>query len=344
MPPSGHSSSHHSSSHHSSHSSSHHSSSRSSSRSHSSYSSHSSHSTSHHSPSVAAARSNYRNSTAYRRTRSSQPYGWNDAVNGAVGHYYCANHDYDYYPQAWTAPDGQYFEEGYYDENGRHYNNMVMAGGTTMLKCAYCGNRMVYKWKEGELPVCDKCGAQFQIDITDKEKTPYGAGTVSTGSAGCTRDRGFKQVWRNIHPIGKIAVITFIGCLALPFLAVIAAMFLVITQRIGMTRGTDVETTSVKNSIYVEEIGRTCYLDGEDWYDSETECWFYYNDEVSPYQWQYWYEGISSDYGDYGWMEYDMGEGAWYIEADNGNWVHLPDSYDTSNLWHMTDEYTDAYD
>lgn len=100
---------------------------------------------------------------------------------------------------------------------------------------------------------------------------------------------------------------------------------------------------SVKNSVYVEEIGRTCYLDGEDWYDSQTKCWFYYNDTISPYQWQYWYEGISSDYGDYGWMEYDMSEGAWYIETDDGNWVHLPGSYDTKNLWHMSDEYVNAY-
>ena len=137
MPPSGHSSSHHSSSHHSSHSSSHHSS-YSSSRSHSSYSSHSSHSTSHHSPSVIAARGNYRSNTVHHRTRTSQPYGWNNATHGSVGHFFGASHDYDYYPQAWTAPDGKYFEEGYYDENGQHYDNMVMVGAETMLTCTYC--------------------------------------------------------------------------------------------------------------------------------------------------------------------------------------------------------------
>ncbi len=328
MPPRGHSSSHHSSSHHSSHSSSHHSSSHSSSRSHSS------HSSSHHSSSGSYVRSSYRRSTPVHRTRKSQPYGWNSALHGAVGHFYGAAHDYDYYPQGWTASDGQYFEEGYYDENGRHYDNMIMAGSETMLKCEYCGSRMVYKWKEGDIPVCDKCGATLRIDITDKEKVSY---------SGSGSDRGFKEVMSGIPLIGKVAIGVFIACLMLPFFVIAAALFATATSHDSFST-TRYETASSMNSIYVDEIGRTCYRDGEDWYDSQTECWFYYNDEVSPYQWQYWYEGISSDYGDYGWMEYDMGEGAWYIEADKGKWVHLPADYDTSKLWHMTDEYTNAYE
>ena len=319
MPPSRHSSSHHSSSHHSSHSSSHHSSSRS----------HSSHSSSHHSSSYGGVSGFHRTGATTRRTRCSQPYGWEHKLHGTVKHYYCALHDYDYYPQAWTASDGRLFEEGYYDEDGRHYDNMVMAGGTTMLKCAYCGNHMVYQWKEGDLPVCDKCGAQFRIDITEK------AGKTDDGS-------GLSSYVRDVPGPGKIALIVFLICLLLPIFVVIASAFFVFSGKLGSGR-TGNETTSVRNSVYVEEIGRTCYLDGEDWYDSQTECWFYFNDTVSPYQWQYWSEGISSDYGDYGWMEYDMGEGAWYIETDDGNWVHLPAGYDTAKLWHMTDEYVNAY-
>lgn len=328
MPPRGHSSSHHSSSHHSSHSSSHHSSSHSSSRSHSS------HSSSHHSSYASPVRSSYRRSTPVHRTRKSQPYGWNSALNGAVGHFYGAAHDYDYYPQGWTASDGRYFEEGYYDENGRHYDNMIMAGSETMLKCEYCGSRMVYKWKEGDLPVCDKCGATMRIDITDKEKVSY---------SGSASDRGFKGVISGIPLIGKVGIGIFLVSLSLPLFVIVAALFATAGSKNSWSSA-KYETVSAKNSIYVEEIGRTCYLDGEDWYDSQTECWFYYSDSVSPYQWQYWYEGISSDYGDYGWMEYDMGEEAWYIETDDENWVHLPADYDTSKLWHMTDEYTNAYE
>ncbi len=341
MPPSGHSSSHHSSSHHSSHSSSHHSSSHSSSRSYSSSrshsgSSHSSHSSSHHSSYASPARSSYRSNTPVRRTRKSQPYGWNNVSHGTIGHFYGAAHDYDYYPQGWTASDGQYFEEGYYDENGRHYDNMIMSGAETMLRCEYCGNHMVYKWKEGDVPVCDKCGAPLQIDITDKAKESY--------SGNASKDDGsIKSVISRLPLMGKIAIGLFVCSIALPFLIIFVGLIAagISNHSSGSSR---YETESARNSIYVEEIGRICYLDGEDWYDSQTECWFYYNDSVSPYQWQYWYEGISSDYGDYGWMEYDMNEEAWYIETDNGNWVHLPADYDTSKLWHMTDEYTNAYE
>ena len=99
----------------------------------------------------------------------------------------------------------------------------------------------------------------------------------------------------------------------------LAALIVTVTSHFGSGSARN-ETVSAKNSIYVEEIGRTCYLDGEDWYDSQTEWWFYYNDSVSPYQWQYWYEGISSDYGDYGWMEYDYSKNAWFIETGKGKW------------------------
>jgi hypothetical protein len=90
-----------------------------------------------------------------------------------------------------------------------------------------------------------------------------------------------------------------------------------------------------EDSIYVEAIGRTCYLDGENYYDPETDCWFYFNEEAGV--WQYWYEGISSNYGDYGWMEYDEIEDQWYIEQSYGNWVELPDHYldEYDYLWHM---------
>jgi DNA-directed RNA polymerase subunit M/transcription elongation factor TFIIS len=259
--------------------------------------------------------------------RTSQPYGWNRSANGSIKHFYCASHDYDYYPQEWTASDGTHFEEGFYDENGQHYDNVVMIGGTTMLKCEYCGSRMVYKWQEGSVPICDKCGAQFSIDITDKKNSNTGRKSASAQKP----------------MIGKIAIAVFVLCLSMPVFALAIGLFSGVIPS-GSSEGTRFKTEAVKNSVYVEEIGRTCYLDGEDWYDSKTQCWFYYNNTVSPYQWQYWYEGISSNYGDYGWMEYDMGEEAWYIETNDGNWVHLPESYDTTDLWHMTDEYVNAYE
>ena len=98
------------------------------------------------------------------------------------------------------------------------------------------------------------------------------------------------------------------------------------------------------NSIYVEAIGRTCNWDKSgNFYDPKTDCYFWFNTNVRPAIWQYWYEGISSDFGDYGWMEYDFYEKVWYIETSKGKWEVLPDKYDTSKLWHFEDNYSGKY-
>ena len=93
----------------------------------------------------------------------------------------------------------------------------------------------------------------------------------------------------------------------------------------------------VHDSIYVAEIGRTCRYDkaSDNYYDEVTDCYFWLNDRVDPPVWQYWYEGISSDFGNYGWMEYSYNEGKWYIESSDDHWTALPDKYDTSKLWHL---------
>lgn len=69
----------------------------------------------------------------------------------------------------------------------------------------------------------------------------------------------------------------------------------------------------------------------DSWYDTASDCWLWYNTDVYPNSWQYWYEGISSDFGEYGWMEHD-GEG-WWIEYREGDWMQLPEKYDDADLW-----------
>ncbi len=75
--------------------------------------------------------------------------------------------------------------------------------------------------------------------------------------------------------------------------------------------------------------------DEQSYYDEASELWAWYNTEVSPPLWQYWYEPISQDYGDYGWMEYE--DGSWFIETDKDNWIPLPESYDSAPLWRIAD-------
>lgn len=93
-----------------------------------------------------------------------------------------------------------------------------------------------------------------------------------------------------------------------------------------------------KNEIFVEEIGRTCKWDSESasYYDKTSDCYFWMNDTIDTPQWQYWYEDISSEYGDYGWMEYDFEESIWYIEVAEGDWDPLSNGYDTTELWHFS--------
>ena len=73
--------------------------------------------------------------------------------------------------------------------------------------------------------------------------------------------------------------------------------------------------------------------DSDNYYDEASDCWLWYNREVEPAVWQYWYEGISSDFGDWGWMEHDAD--GWYIEKSAGNWIPLPEKYDASGLWYI---------
>ena len=93
--------------------------------------------------------------------------------------------------------------------------------------------------------------------------------------------------------------------------------------------------------LYVEELGRECVKDNKNtnkfptYYDAETGCTFRFNDKRSPAEWQYYYDGISSQFGDYGWMEYNFRDSKWYIEAAQNNWIKLPDKYDASKLWHL---------
>jgi hypothetical protein len=93
----------------------------------------------------------------------------------------------------------------------------------------------------------------------------------------------------------------------------------------------------IHDKIYVPEIRRDCTYDAksDNYYDKETDCYFWLNNNVTPPVWQYWYEGISSDYGDYGWMEYDYDKKCWFVETEKGKWEELPSYYDTSKLWHM---------
>lgn len=250
-----------------------------------------------------------------------------------------SRHDYQYYPSSWyDASTGKHYDAGYYDENGQYYENVTIRNGSeyeTLLNCDYCGTQIKLKWKEGAIPSCPNCGALLKeiptnTIIEDKLQDQFLSSRAPARRSGC-------------------------GCLAimivlLSSIAFMGWIFAWLLKTDDIKTGYEQNSSYVQNensddSIYIDVLGRYCYWDDEYecYYDEQTDCYFVYADEVDPPEWQYWYEGISSDYGDYGWMSYSYDEGLWYIETNDGQWEVLPDSYDTSSLWHVPEMGTGKF-
>lgn len=336
MPPSRHSSSsHHSSSrsHHSSHSS------------HSSYSSHrssSSYGSSYRSSSSSYG--SYRSSNPTKTVTTKVPRDMKPRKNQPTNYtgkrakheYRCKTHDYIYYGENWTdSTSGKYFERGYYDEAGNRYDQLIIdkpdGSFESLFECAYCGTSTKQVWTEGAIPHCENCGANLiesmgpnvihdVVDDTMVTKTSYQS-----------------------NPGGELK-----GCLA-GFMKVIAVIGIFFGGIFGLAMCDESEPSTNKTivntnlelfgeSIYVESIDRTLKWDEESdsYYDPVSDCYVWYDTDDEPAVWQYWYEDISSDFGDYGWMEYEMDEDQWYIEKSEDNWIELPSEYDTSDLWYIT--------
>ncbi len=328
MPPHGHSSGSHSSHSHS------HSSRSSGSRSHSS----SSHSSRAHS---YAARS-------HARPRTNQPSGYSGTAK-PVRH--CGRrHDYVFYPIGWTdSSTGKEYKKGYYDENGQYYEDVAFKTGdryeNVLCRCDYCGKQSKMTWKENMTLSCPGCGAPLTIVSALDEEQPQQRQGADTDS---------------LSPSAVFALAFAI--IAGAVVVVAAAFFLSFKQsgvrdyEYGTNEGYTEYVTAPDNTdifgdtIYLDRINDTTYVMSEDgkesydkrltwdygyesYYDKESDCYLWYNTDVAPNLWQYWYEDISSDFGDYGWMEYE--ESGWFIEEDNGYWISLPDSYDDSQLWHI---------
>ena len=372
------SSSHSSSSHSysSSHSSSHSYSSRSSGSSYTpgsfTRSTPSSHSASSHRPSSHSTSTHTAMPTGGVpiRGRFKQPTGYTRSTPGYQPPvtYHCRKHDYLYYAFGWTdTSTGTVYKPGYYDESGKYYEEVALkdkSSGILTVKCEYCDSIVKTKWAEGVQPSCPNCGAGLKMDQADELLSSYKDSSYPSGSSGSS----YTQEKRKWHPI----LMAFMGLLLLgaiinkePAIIFLAVAILIVTAPpvsqylskkamawscVGIVLfssmlttltpdgGSKVNIPSGEKSMYVEALGRSCGWqdDFDSYYDKETDCYFAYN--AASDTWQYWYEGISSYYGEYGWMEYDEAEQQWYIEESYANWVKLPGKYETSKLWYISDE------
>ncbi len=284
-----------------------------------------------------------------------QPVGFH-AFGRTPRYVYGIRHDYVYYPAAWIdASTGTSYEKGYYDENGNRYDDVSFVKDgkyeNVTCHCPYCGRDTILTLNAEDAGVkdlqCPGCGAPMEIKSQLDEYVTGGEGDISPASEAGSREK--RRSRRLGCLVAAIAVLLVLGVIAtlLPDSHT--------TEIGGGNPIYSIHTTSnidlYGETVYLARTGENAYAltndaskadkllvwsdEDESYYDEESECWIWWNTEVDPNLWQYWYEGISSEYGDYGWMEHD--DTGWYIEAGAGNWIGLPGRYDTGNLWYIED-------
>lgn len=327
------------------------SSNRSYSSSGSSFSRPSSHSSSSRTSSYSGSSRNYDRNRTYNnysyykpRTRYNQPVGYYPSWTWLFlpryrrpRTYYCRNHTYVFYPQSWTDNSGRTYQSGYYDENGQYYKDLALKNYDSLhevlCECENCGYVINRSLDEDDITTCPKCGSNMKIItnvdefIAEEEKQKRG------------------NVWKTIGfaLIAVVVPVIFIGWL-----------FTSIRNRpttyyynTNTQPPVSVVTPSAKESITLKKLDDNRYAldtnstdktivyiaDEDSYYDEETGLWLWFNEEYKV--WQYWYEPISANYSDYGWMEHDSD--GWWIERYAGDWIQVPSHYDTSKLWYIVD-------
>ena len=270
-----------------------------------------------------------------------------------------------YYPESWTdSSSGRYYEKGYYDENGKYYDSVAFQEDgkykNVTCHCDYCGTDTILDLDniEGTSLQCPNCGAPMQVkseldEISSAQPSTnthvYNSEESLKNAFPQTKKKRFSALAVAIIVAAALMIFNNVRSMFRPTLPSIQGQHIQeVTIQQTNTGKTDVLTPS-GNTVFLEKqsdgsyhvvndvvrADRILYYDAaeDSYYDEATGCWLWYNTDVEPAQWQYWYEGISSDYGDYGWMEHDS-EG-WWIEVSDGNWIPLPGKYSTSSLWYI---------
>ncbi len=292
-----------------------------------------------------------------------QPVGFLISQALRPSYYYGQRHDYVYYPESWTdEASGTSYEKGYYDENGQHYDNVAFAKDgkyeNVVCSCPYCGQESVLNLDAGEVGVrelqCPHCGGP--MEIRSELDNYLSQGTENTHRYASEESlRSFrnkpkkKKRWPWVVAI-LVALTIYGGTLEDTEEPQTPQI-----QQVEPLNGSDYQYASnpelFGETLYLSRSGQDTYVfasdsssadrtlrwdsETESYYDESSDCWIWCNTDMDPVVWQYWYEGISSDYGDNGWMEH-YSDG-WFIEDSKGDWIQLPERYSTGNLWYIDD-------
>ena len=185
-----------------------------------------------------------------------------------------------------------------------------------LYHCPYCGGetRISAEATSARCPGCNAVLNSSDIVQTDYEIVPSAHGTNRRRGAGCI-----------------VALTAFV------LILIFVVPYMNLEDRLSNYSTIEYsENQSSKHTVYVSALERDVPWSDEyeSYYDKQTDCYFFKNYDVDPPIWQYWYEGISSDYGDYGWLEYDYAEKCWYVQVSDDEWEVLS-GYDTSSMWHF---------
>ena len=286
-----------------------------------------------------------------RRNYVYYPERWNDPVTGRV------------YEQGYYDDSGVRYEDVSFEKDG-YYENVV-------CRCPYCDTKtlMTLNAEDATTQVldCPNCGGQMNIlselddfisakeestashedsygyssrSYTTQDRSSYDSEVKTSNSA--RKTAGFVLLVLIVSTIitaGKYAVNNakeIVPPNSVQEVQIVEAP----SSGIQIIPGKPVYLESQSNGYHVvSDVLRSDKIlywdsDYESWHDESTESWLWYNTDVNPNTWQYWVEGISSDFGEYGWMEHDS-EG-WWIEESEGNWIQLPAVYNTENLWFIS--------
>lgn len=323
-----------------------------SSRSHSSSSSHRSSSYGNNS------RNGSRRAGYVARSRTNQPTRVPRRIEHNSIYMHCRHHDYLYYATSWRdKKTGVVYQKGYYDENGKYYGADEITfrnsdgSYTAHYTCNYCGTESENTWREGFYPVCKNCGAQMEKE------------SVFADSIVCIEKYSKKEIIRktfNLDNLSDLCNIILQIVEALAIIAIVGSILYEIIEVYVVDNKADesnyYEESQVTNldiygaDIYLIDTGNHTYEICEpddaydkhlEWdygadlyYDYESNCYLWYNTDVAPNLWQYWYDDIAGD-NDYGWMECE--NDTWYIETSDTEWIEY--TGDTSNLWHIRNHF-----
>ena len=266
---------------------------------------------------------------------------------------YGRRHDYVYYPESWTDQStGTSYAKGYYDENGQYYDSVAFQKDgqyeNVVCHCPYCGQITILNLSAEDAVSqnlqCPHCGGPMEIQSELDDYVRQATDSFSTYDSGEEYRQARKKKRRR----------SWLIVLALLFGLVVYDWILDHREesnpepQVQQLQIAEPDAAEFGSTIILDKKGSDSYSitsaktgdkklewdsGADSWYDVDTDCWLWYNTDVEPAVWQYWYEGISSDFEESGWMEHDTD--GWYIEAYEGDWIELPVEYDISGLWYI---------